>query len=119
MQLGDNLRPDSGLAPALVATVQRVPWPKVGRHLAPCGSRMHYPQHAFERTPVVIGRTPPRRFLRREERSDLCPSLLGQWCCFWHVHDHWLAPPRFIRLLPCAAGGVTALRGGLMPPSPL
>jgi len=119
MQLSDNPRPDPGLAPALVAAVQRVPWPKVRRYLAPCGSRMHDPQHAFQRAPVVIGRTPTCRFLRREERFDLCPALLGQRCSTRYVHHHGLAPQRFVRQLLGASRGVTPLRGGLMAPSPL
>jgi hypothetical protein len=74
----EDLLPESGVAPAVIATVDRLPGAEVRRQIAPSRSRPRYPEHAGEHGAVVMGGTTRAGFLRREERSDARPPRLGQ-----------------------------------------
>lgn len=70
--------PQAGGAPALVATVDRLPGAELRREIAPGSSRPHHPEHASEDRAVIMARAAGRRLLWRQERSNARPLRLGQ-----------------------------------------
>src|SRR5215207_10427874 len=74
----EDLRPEAGLAPAVIATVHRFPRAEVRRHIAPGGSGARHPEHAGEHGAMVVRGTTRGRLLRREQRRDARPPRVGQ-----------------------------------------
>jgi hypothetical protein len=78
VERGEDLRPDAGLAPAMLAAVYRLPGTEVRREIAPGGSGARHPEHTGEHGARVVRRTTRGRLLGREERSDARPPRIGQ-----------------------------------------
>src|SRR5262245_21572892 len=67
MQGGDDLVPEALLAPAAIPAVDRLPGAEFGGHLAPWGAGAGDPEDALEDRAVVVGRSPDRGFLPRQQ----------------------------------------------------
>ena len=114
MERREDLRPDARIAPALIAAVDRLPGTEVRRQVAPGGSGPRHPEHAGQDGAVVVGRTPTRRFLRREQWDDACPARIGE---LWDGGSEDLDRERAVRgwLLVGPACRVTASSHRLVP----
>ena len=74
----EDLRPAAGGAPAVIATVDRLPGAEVRRQIAPGGSGARHPEHASKHGAMVVPGTTRGRLLRREQRGDARPPRVGQ-----------------------------------------
>jgi hypothetical protein len=74
----EDLLPDAGVAPAVIAAVHRLPRAEVRRQITPGGSGPHHPQHAGKHGAMVMRRTTRAGLLRREQRGDARPPRIGQ-----------------------------------------
>lgn len=78
VERSEDLLPDAGGAPAVIAAVDGLPGAEVLRQVAPGGSGPRHPEHAREDGAVVVGRTTTVGFLRGQERGDPCPARIGE-----------------------------------------
>ena len=62
----------------MIAAADGLPGTEVRRQVAPRGSRPRHPEYAGEDGAVVVGGTTTRGFLRREQRGDARPALIGE-----------------------------------------
>jgi hypothetical protein len=110
----EDLRPEAGVAPAVIATVDRLPGTEVCRQVAPGGSRPHHPEHAREDGAVVMGGATRGRLLRREQRRDARPVCIGE---LRNGRSEGLDRERAVRgrLLMCPTCRVTAPGDRLVP----
>src|SRR5688500_833229 len=70
--------PEAGVAPQSIALVRRLPRAALLGQCATGGAGAHHPEDAGEHGAMVVTRSPPRRLLRREERLDEVPLVVGE-----------------------------------------
>src|SRR5947209_16825376 len=74
----EDLLPDTGLPPALIPAVDRLPGTEVLGDFPPGGARPDHPEQTGQDAAMVVGRPSRRWFLRWQDRRDPRPLLIGQ-----------------------------------------
>ena len=74
----EDLLPDTGFAPALVAGVDRLPGTELIRHVSPGGASLDHPQHASQDGAVFLVGATTLRLLWWEQLRDAVPPLIRE-----------------------------------------
>ena len=74
----EDLLPEAGLAPAVIASMDRLPGAELLGKIAPGGSGPPHPEHAGKHGAVIVGGATRARLLRREQWGDARPARIGE-----------------------------------------
>ena len=85
LHLLEDLLPQPPFAPAVEASVNRLPWPIPLRQVAPRSTRSQDPQNAVDDLAMVRSRPTGFWLLRWKQRLNLLPFFIRQFMSAYHI----------------------------------